>query len=283
MNYYIGSHISLHQFVKSNNPYIQAIKYITKYGGNIVQFMLTLNKQFIDKKLFADCKKYIRQYNIKIIVHASYIYNIAQDWDKYSPWISSLKKEIKCAYKMGANYIVLHFGKYKTMDKKQACNNMFTSLVYIHNITLKYKKVKILLETPAGQGTEMCYLFDDLVYFYDKFKKSSNIELKDRIKLCIDTCHIFAAGNDITNYLNKFQKYIGFDHLKLVHLNDSYGKFGGRIDRHQNIGKGYIGKDMLLQVSKICIDNNIPIILETPNNGLINEIPLIANYIKAIK
>ena len=141
MNYYIGSHISLHHFIHHNNPYIEAIKYINKYRGNIVEIMLDLtNKKITDKKVLADCKKYIRSNNIKIVVHASYIYNIAQNWDEYSPSIMALKSEIKYAYKMGAYCIVLHFGKYKSLDKNIAYNNMFTSLIYIHNFTLKYKK-----------------------------------------------------------------------------------------------------------------------------------------------
>ena len=70
--------------------------------------------------------------------------------------------------------------------------------------------MKILLETTAGQGTEMCYLFQDLVFFYNKFKKSHNADLRKRIKLCIDTCHIFAAGNMVLDFFSKFGKQIGF-------------------------------------------------------------------------
>jgi deoxyribonuclease-4 len=284
---YIGSHISLHNFINFDNPYIESAKYLNKYYGNIFGIMLNLgNKKLTDKKILTDCKKYIRKHDIKIVVHSSYIYNIAQDWDQYSSWILSLKQEIKCAYKMGAFCVIIHFGKHKLLNKNIAYNNMFTSLVYIHNATFKYKKVKILLETTAGQGTEMCYLFDDLVYFYNKFKKSHNSDLRKRIKLCVDTCHIFAAGYDISSkdkilqYFNNFNKYIGIKNIKLIHLNDSKGGLGSKLDRHQELGKGHIGKENLLLISKICTNNNIPIIVETPNNAFKKEIPLILNYIK---
>jgi apurinic endonuclease APN1 len=281
---YIGSHISLSHFMNFDNPYIEAIRYIKKYGGNIVEFMLDLsNKKLTNKTILNNCKKYSKNNKVKIVIHASYFYNIAQDWDKYSPSVLSLYTEIKNAYKMGAYCIILHFGKLKNLNKNIAYNNMFTFIIYIHNLTLKYKKTKILLETTAGQGTDMCYLFDELVSFYNKFKKSNNISLRNRIKICVDTCHIFAAGINlsskkyINDYFNKFDKYIGLTNLLLVHLNDSKSPMGSRKDRHAEINKGYIGKKNLLYIANLCTTYNIPLLVETPNDAFKKEILMIVS------
>ena len=157
---------------------------------------------------------------------------------------------------------------------------MFTSIIHLVNKTREYSSVKIFLETTAGQGTEMCYKLDDLAYFYNKFLRCDKF-IKDRVKLCLDTCHIFAAGYDIKTkssikkYLKKFNKLIGIKHINLIHLNDSKCDIGCRVDRHENIGNGYIGLSGLKMIFKYFKKLNIPIILETPNNGYQTEIKLL--------
>ncbi len=158
---------------------------------------------------------------------------------------------------------------------------MYSSLVYLHNKTKEFKDVKILLETSTGQGTEMCYKLEDLAHFYRKFSSNDNKELKSRIKLCIDTCHIFSAGynirdtNGVRNYLEAFDELIGIKYVRLIHLNDSRVDLGDKKDRHANIGKGYIGYTGLKLMFEYFKKLDVPIILETPGCVFVKEIKLL--------
>ena len=247
--HYFGAHIS------SPDNMLEGAKLVKKHGGNLVQVFLTRpgqqsiatkNEEEID-----NFKKYIKENEMKVVVHSSYIHNFCKNWDSYSWWIVNFENEIELSSKLGAFGIVLHFGSQLNLSIEEAYNNMFSSLIYIHNKTDKFKNVKIFLETPAGQGTQICWKIEDLSYFYKKFKRSTNKELKDRIKLCIDSCHIFSAGHDIRNetliklYLESFEELIGLSNVGLIHLNDSKIDLGGRVDRHENIGQGFIGQEPL--------------------------------------
>jgi len=261
---YIGAHIDNSDYVTFENK----IKKIKQVGGNIVQIFeptydITKNiKQITDKN------------KVKIVIHSSYMHNIANNWDTDSWWIKGIIKEIKTAAKLNAFGVVLHFGKYKDLPKHKAINNMFTSLLHIHNSTINENNVKIILETSTGQGTEMCYTLDELSYFYKKIHPIHN-----RIGLCIDTCHIFSAGYDIRTkkdvllYLEAFEELIGINKISLIHLNDSKVKLGEKKDRHESIGEGYIGFNGLKMIFDYFYNMGIPIILETPNNSYIKEIP----------
>lgn len=262
---YIGSHIN-------EDDILVSVDIAKLYKLNCLQIFLHDPKErkinHLDTDTVSQFSNDIKQNNINLFVHSSFMINIARPWDKYTWWINNLIDSIKLCHRLGAKGIVLHFGKKLDIDIKHAYNNMFTSLVYVISKTKKYKDIMILLETPARQGTEMCYTIDDLAYFYNKFKR--NDMLKNRIKICIDTCHIFAAGHDIktslgiTTYISDFDKKIGLDNIKLIHLNDSYHPFDSHIDRHDNIGKGYIGSDSL-QIFYNFFKNRVPIILETPS------------------
>lgn len=258
---------------------------IKKYGGNLIQIFLTppgsttpLEKT---KEIFINFKKYLEKNDMKVVVHSSYIHNLANPWDEYSWWLKNLEIEIKYAHMIGAIGIVLHFGKRKELSIQEAYNNMYTSLIHVLNNTKKYKDIKIFLETPTGQGSEICYKLEDLAYFYKKFSKSENPELKNRVGLCVDTCHIFAAGYDLKTktqiqlYLEAFEELIGIRHIHLIHLNDCKGDVGCMKDRHMPIGKGYIGYDGLKYIFDYFKNLNVPIILETPGYNYRNEIKLL--------
>ncbi|MCJ7637963.1 MAG: deoxyribonuclease IV, partial [Nitrososphaeraceae archaeon] len=219
---------------------------------------------------------------MKVVVHSAYIHNIAREWDDYSWWIQNIILEIKYAYECEALGIVLHLGKQLDLSTSEAYNNMYSSLVYIVNQTKKYP-VTIFLETSTGQGSEMCYRLEDLAYFYKKFSHNPNKELKERIKLCIDTCHIFSAGYDlrekhnIDDYLEAFEELIGIRYIGLIHLNDCKVNIGEQRDRHNNIGKGYIGLRGLKYFYDYFKKLNVPIVLETPDYGYRTEIKLLKN------
>lgn len=212
-------------------------------------------------------KKYIKKNNIQLFIHGSYTINIAEDYiDNYCN--SRLIEEIMFAKKVDAKGLIIHFGKSKGKTESNAINNMFSSLLYAHKKTID-TNIPILLETPAGQGTELCSTLEKLSEFYNKIILIP--ELKNRIKLCVDTCHIFSSGYDlrtrksVKKYFKKFDKLIGINNIKLIHLNDSKVNLGQRVDRHEILGKGYIGILGLKTVYELCNYHNIPIVIETYN------------------
>lgn len=257
---------------------ISSAELVLSSGGSIIQIFLTTpsekhtHKQ--NKLELLKFKKYLDAHNMGVVVHSSYLHNIARSWDKYSYWIKNIELELKYCKIIGAVGLVLHLGKQLDMSKADAYNNMYTSLVYICSQTKKYG-VPILLETSSGQGSEMCYVMEDLSYFYKKF---AHTDMKDMIKICLDTCHVFAAGYDlrtnqsITTFLQLFDELIGVRNIKLIHLNDSKFDIESKRDVHDNIGNGYIGKNGLVLLYKYFKKLGVPIILETPNYGFRKEI-----------
>ena len=174
MVFYFGTHIS------SQYNLIDSAQSVKKSGGNLVQLMLTQKgNRLVSKKTepkLKELKEFLIKNDMKIVIHSSYMHNIARSWDRHSWWIKNIELEIKYADFLGAFGLVLHFGKLLDLSKEEGYNNMYTSLVHIHSITSKYKNVKILLETSTGQRTEMCYLLEDLAYFYKKFSKKIKLQ-----------------------------------------------------------------------------------------------------------
>lgn len=271
MTFYFGAHINV------SIGLMEAAMEIKRYGGNLMQIFISDIKD--NKKQINEFKNFIKKNNIKVVIHSSYLHNIARDWDKYSFWIKNIELEIKIANEFDAIGVVVHFGKQMNLTKEEAYNNMFTSLIHIHKQTEKYNNVKIILETSTGQGTEMCYKLQDLAYFYRKFKNFPDI--KNRIRLCIDTCHIFSAGyclksiDSIKLFINTFEELIGIKYVDLIHLNDCKVQCGEKKDRHESIGKGYIGFIGLKYFFNYFRKLNIPIVLETPRCGYTKEIKLL--------
>lgn len=249
-----GSHINI-----SKNIIDDIIK-IHKLGGSIIQLYVS---SFIDNKELTDeVLKITKKLKINIICHSSYSINIASNWDKFSWHIIQLLNEIKMSKKFDAP-LIIHIGKQMNLTLSNAYNNMISCLIYI----IKKTDHKILLETTSGQGTELCYKLIDLTMFFKKI--IFNPILKNKIGICIDTCHLFSAGYDlrnpikIKNFLETFDELIGLHYIQSVHLNDSKNEIGSKIDRHENIGAGYIGKPGLLFIYNYFIKLNIPIISET--------------------
>ena len=278
MDHYFGAHFDLDNLIESAER-------IKNAGGNLIQIFLTLpgnskTKERSDKEL-NDFSQYLTINNMKVVVHSSYMHNIAKDWDEYSWWLKNLETEIQYCHKIKSIGLVLHFGKQLDLTIEETYNNMYTSLIYIHNKTINYKNIKIFLETSTGQGSEVCYKLEDLAHFFRKFSKNENKDIKNRFRICIDTCHIFSAGyniktkTDIKRYLEAFEELIGLRYVGLIHLNDSKAKMGEQIDRHNNIGKGYIGLEGLKCFYDYFKKLNVPIILETPDNGYKTEIKLL--------
>ena len=141
--------------------------------------------------------------------------------------------------------------------------------------------IKILLETSSGQGSEMCIKLEDLSKFINKLTMHKNKKISERFGICVDTCHIYSAGynintsKDVINYIKEFDKYIGLKYLKILHLNNSKTLIGSNKDRHDNINKGTINPNGLREFIKLCFKLNIPIILETPDDYIKEDLEFI--------
>lgn len=265
----LGVHVSSDNLVSLTNN----IQNIQSNGFDAIQIM---NSKF-NKKESEELRQFLLNYKIFMVVHSPYTINIANNWDKYSPHIFLLIEEIKKADMMGAFGVVVHLGKKKDLTIGEAYNNMLTSLLYVHNETKYYKNIKIFLETTAGQGTELCSSLEDLAYFYHKIP--SNI--KNRIQICLDTCHLFSAGYDIRTkeniklFLDTFEELIGLKYVGLVHLNDSSAELGSNKDRHATLNEGYIKSNALKLISNFFIKMGVVVILETPSENMKNDIKLL--------
>lgn len=259
-----GAHIN-----SNINEISKEIIKIKNFGGTLIQCFINIK---YNKKDYESIKKDLISNNVKLVVHASYTINIAQDWSEHSWWLKQFLHEIELAEYLGAFGIVIHLGKQLKLTNQEGINNMYTSMLYIYD-KIKTLDIKIFFETSTGQGSEMCYDLDEFAYFFNKFKKLN----KDKFRICIDTCHIFQAGYDISDkkniikYLKNLEKLIGIKYIGLLHLNDSKNTLGSKLDRHENLGKGYIGKEALQIISKFCIKQNIPVVLETPDENLYED------------
>lgn len=286
---YYGMHISILPNIFTSFDTILSL------GCNALQIFVSnprtgkINSKSIDwyQKNNEQIKDLIKKYDLKLFIHSSYILNFAKPIIKNSwkncYWVNSLLTELKVASLIGALGCVIHVGKRLNMNIDDALDNMYDSISYIISEMAKFKlNSKILLETAAGQGTELLVTdgnIDKIADFYNSF----SVKQKNYIKLCVDTCHIFSAGYDIrkksqvTKFFNEVKKKIGLKYIYLIHLNDSREDFSCRKDRHENLGKGYIGLEGLRYFVKYAKALNIPVILETP------DIPSKGNNSKSIK
>ena len=145
----------------------------------------------------------------------------------------------------------------------------------LNSILRPEQQTTVLLETMAGKGTEVGRTFEELRLILD------GIELKEKMGVCLDTCHVFDAGYDVANSLDevlaRFDEIIGLDRLRAVHLNDSLNPLGSRKDRHARIGEGTIGLAAITRIINHPLLRNLPFYLETPNdlNGYASEIKLL--------
>lgn len=245
---------------------INLIKTLSKRFSSI-QIMFTKSK--LTPEEISQIKLTISNYKY-ICVHASYQINIGADLipsqtDLYNVGLDILINEIILAKKIKAFGIVLHMGKNvkKKYENSHVYNNMIKFVVELFRRLNKLKlKIKILLETPAGQGGEMCWNLDEFVEFICRF---SNQKFYPMLGVCLDTCHMFQAGLDLNNdkiIKQAHQTLLPIkDKINLIHLNDSYHPVGQHIDRHEQIGKGHICVDKLVKF--ICVYKNVPMILET--------------------
>lgn len=263
MNLIIGSHVSFN----NKEQLLGSVKEAISYNANTFMIYTGSTQSTSRSELRDECTydayKLMLENNIdsnNVIVHAPYIINLANrnDEDKYIFYCDFLANELDRCKKLGLNKIVLHPGSATTCTKEVAIKNIIDGINYVYN---KTTDTMILLEFMAGKGTEVGTSIDELKCIID------GIIDKNRIGVCLDTCHMNDSGVDISKFnefLSEFDRKIGISKIKCVHVNDSLNNIGSHKDRHANIGYGTIGFNNILNVVYNKKLNNIPFILETP-------------------
>ncbi|EHY92261.1 endonuclease IV [Staphylococcus saprophyticus subsp. saprophyticus KACC 16562] len=199
-----------------------------------------------------------------IVVHAPYIINIANTVKPhiFELGVEFLQSEIERTQALGAQDIVLHPGSHVGEGTDAGIKKIIEGL---NEVLTNDNNVRIALETMAGKGSEVGRNFEELARIID------GVNHNERLSVCFDTCHTHDAGynvkEDFDGVLNEFDKIIGVDRIKVVHVNDSKNDIGAHKDRHENIGFGYIGFDALNYVVHHDTFKDIPKILETPYVG----------------
>lgn len=198
-----------------------------------------------------------------LFIHIPYLINLASGDDiLWQKSVSTYIEDIKQADSLGAEYFVTHLGNHKGRGEAFGIKRFSLGL----NLALKeaQPKLMILLENTAGSGSALGYDFEHLGRIIE------NVKQKEKIGICLDTCHAYAAGYDIKSkkvldeVLDKIEELIGFSRLKMIHLNDSKRELGSRVDRHEHIGKGKIGLKGFKTIVNHPKLKNLTFILETP-------------------
>jgi deoxyribonuclease-4 len=226
-----------------------------------------LSEEEIEKYKALERKSRIRP----VVAHSSYLINLcAKDPVVLKKSQQEFKDELNRCELLKIPYLVFHPGSHMGRGEREGIQRIAESLNLLHEQT-KDHRVKSVLELTAGQGTAIGYRFEHLQEIIDE------IEAKERVAVCADTCHLFAAGYDIsteTGYENTFEEFdaiIGLDRLVVLHVNDSKREVGSRVDRHEHIGKGRIGNTAFRLLMNDARFVRIPKILETPKNRDMHE------------
>ncbi len=241
-------------------------------------FGSSLSKESIDA--FVQARKKEKYPVSSIVPHEGYLVNLGNpDEDKREKSFRSFLDELHRCEQLGLGCLNIHPGSRLKEKAEERCMDHITA--GINEGLRRSKKVKVLLEITAGQGTNVGYSFSHLRYMIDA------IEDKDRIGVCYDTCHAFAAGynirtkNAFESTFEEFDRIIGLEYLSAIHLNDAKRELGSKIDRHETLGSGQIGWDgfrFFVQDSRF---DEIPMILETPEPELWpEEIRLLYSFVK---
>ena len=258
----IGSHVGF----KKDSQLLGSLNEALSYGANTFMFYTgapqNTSRYPIVDELTLEAMKIMKENKIdysKVIVHAPYIINLANNSDpeKFKFSVRFLQEEVERCSQLGIKYMVLHPGSHVGLGIETGIENIANGL----NMILGNHNVTILLETMAGKGSEVGSKLEEIKAIIDL------VEDKAHIGVCLDTCHLSDAGYDISNFdefLNIFDNIIGIDKIHCVHVNDSKNEKGAHKDRHENFGFGTVGFDTLINIIYNERLENVPKILETP-------------------
>ena len=258
----IGSHVSM----SGKDMLLGSAKEAYSYGANVMM-VYTGAPQNTRRKPIEELnaeigKKFMAENGIKeVVVHAPYIINLANTTKEgYIDFaIDFLKEELRRAEAVGATQVVLHPGSHVGAGVDVGLNQIIYGL---NQVITKDQTVQIALETMAGKGTELARTFEELARIID------GVTCNEHLSVTFDTCHVHDAGydikNDLSGVLTQFDKTVGLDRIKVLHINDSKNPVGAHKDRHENFGFGEIGFDALMNVIQVPEFKNLRKILETP-------------------
>ena len=261
---YIGCHVSM------NGPkyYLGSVEEAISYNANVFMFYTGAPQNSFRKPIeelkIEEGRKLIQEYGInesKIIVHAPYIINSANKnrVDLYENSQKFIISELRRTAAFGASILVLHPGAHVGFGTEEAIESLAKALDNIFE--RDGTNVKIALETMAGKGTEIGITFQEISQIISLCKH------KERLGVCLDTCHVNDAGYDVSDVdglLKEFDEQIGLDKLLVIHINDSKNLRGAHKDRHENLGYGNVGFDTINKIVHHPLLKNVPKILETP-------------------
>ncbi len=264
-----------------------AIERGNRIGCTAIQMFVKNNNQWRGKPLTpneaATYKGLLAKSSIgPVVVHDTYLINLcAKDKRILRKSRAALKDELDRCELLGVPYLNFHPGAHVGQGEEEGVKLVGESLNLIHEQTRGYR-VKSVIETTAGQGTSLGYRFEQIRKLMDA------VEERDRIAVCLDTCHVFAAGYDIATekgYEDTFQEFdntIGLNRLVAFHVNDSRRERGSRVDRHEHIGKGKIGLNGFKLLMNDERFQDVPKILETDKGPDMKEDILNMNVLRGL-
>jgi deoxyribonuclease-4 len=261
----IGSHVGM----SGPKMFLASVEQAISYGSNTFMIYTGAPQNTFRKKI-SDLNIEAGQLLMKangieeFIVHAPYIINIGNSVkpETFQLGVDFLRMEIERTIALGSKQMVLHPGSHVGEGAEAGLAKIIEGL---NEVLEAGMPIQIALETMAGKGSECGRSFDEIARIMD------GVKLNDKLSVCMDTCHIHDAGYDVKHgfdeVLNEFDKIIGINQIKVLHINDSKNEQGASKDRHANIGHGFIGYDALHYVVHHPQLIDIPKILETPYVG----------------
>jgi deoxyribonuclease-4 len=269
----IGYHISIAN-IKNTIKQLEEDK--VKVCQIFISSNLSFNKCTFSPETLEYFKTETKRLKVKVFIHGPYVINLSNILpENIQRCKSVIINQLYIANVINAKGVVIHMGKSTTQTMEVGINNFVMSVKKI--LTDYHGKAKLILETSAGQGTEICSNIKEFAKMFNQF----NDDEKKKLGICIDTCHVFAAGYDLSSkkkakaFYELIIKYIDINSIACIHLNDSKCDVGCKKDRHDDLGYGKIGIDGLKYIYKKFNKNKIPLILETPTTN--------ASYIDQIK
>ena len=273
----IGCHLSV------SNGFAAMGRDAIKIGANTFQFF-TRNPRgskakAIDEKDVEELLTIMKEHNFgKILAHAPYTLNICSGDERTREFgLEVLEEDLKRMEYLPGNLYNFHPGSHVKQGVDIGIDYIITAL---NEVIKPEQSTVVLLETMSGKGTEIGRTFEELSQIIE------GVILKDKIGVCLDTCHVYDSGYDIVNNLDgvleEFDKIIGLENLHAIHLNDSKNPFNSQKDRHEEIGKGYIGLEAFTRIINHPKLYKLPFFLETPNDleGHGREIELLKKVYK---
>lgn len=265
MGKYIGAHVSASGGVEN------ALENAKRIGAKAFALFTKNQRQWVSAPLSENSIRLFRQrcedYGFAaehILPHDSYLINLGNpDSEALEKSRAAFLDEMQRCEQLGLKLLNFHPGSSLKKVSEEECLRTIAESI---NMTLdKTQGVCAVIENTAGQGSNLGYSFEQLAYIIER------VEDKSRVGVCLDTCHAFAAGYDLksesgfTETFEHFENVVGFQYLRGMHLNDSKKGLNSRVDRHELLGKGELGLDTFRMLMKDSRFDNIPLILETPD------------------